>query len=173
MTQRPVHPRPGPFLRHLDRAEEYLGVALFVVLGMLLTAQVFMRFVLGLGYSWMEEIVRMLFIWVIFLGAVAAMRRGMHIRVEAGLLLFPRALRPAAAWLGDLLLFAFCITVMWYGIELVLSSADGGFRLQSTGISMFWPYLIVPISFGLQALRLVLWRFGWRPDAPADAAEGA
>ena len=56
-----------------------------------------MRFVLGLGYSWMEEIVRMLFIWVIFLGAVAAMRRGMHIRVEAGLLLFPRALRPAAA----------------------------------------------------------------------------
>ena len=159
----PPAPRPS-FLRHLDRAEEYFGVALLVVLGILLTAQVFMRFVLGLGYSWLEEVIRMLFIWVIFVGAVAAMRRNLHIRVEAGLLLFPKPLRPFAGWLGDLLLFAFCIAVTWHGIELVASSADGSFRLQSTRVSMFWPYLIVPISFGLQALRLALWRFGLRPE---------
>ena len=154
-------------LRHLDRAEEYLGVALLIVLGVLLSAQVFMRFVLGLGYSWMEEIDRMLFIWIIFLGAVAAMRRNLHIRVEAGLVLFPRPLRPFAAWLGDLLLFGFCLAVTWHGIELVASSADGTFKLQSTGISMFWPYLIVPVSFALQALRLALWRFDWRPEQAA------
>ncbi len=153
-----------PLLRWLDRSEEILGVALLVLLGVFLTAQVVMRFTLGLGYSWMEEIIRMLFIWVIFLGAVAAMRRHLHIRVEAGLLLFPRPLRPVAGWLGDLLLFGFCIAVTWHGIELVMSSADGSFRLQSTGVSMFWPYLIVPISFGLQALRLALWRFGVRPE---------
>ena len=29
---------------------------------------------------------------------------------------------------------------------------------------MFWPYLILPISFGMQAVRLVFWRFGRRPD---------
>ena len=45
------------------------------------------------------------------------------------------------------------------------STLDANFRLQSTGVSMFWPYLIVPISFGLQALRLALWRFGLREDA--------
>jgi TRAP-type C4-dicarboxylate transport system permease small subunit len=159
----PPVPRTS-LLRHLDRAEEYIGVALLVVLGVLLTAQVFMRFVLGLGYSWLEEVIRMLFIWVIFVGAVAAMRRNLHIRVEAGLLLFPKPLRPFAGWLGDLLLFGFCIAVTWHGIELVASSADGSFRLQSTRVSMFWPYLIVPISFGLQALRLALWRFGLRPE---------
>jgi TRAP-type C4-dicarboxylate transport system permease small subunit len=174
MTDGSARPlRQSVLLRHLDRAEEYVAVALFVVLGALLSAQVFMRFVLGLGYSWMEEICRMLFIWVIFIGAAAAMRRGMHIRVEAGLLLFPRSVRPFAAWLGDLLLFGFCLAVTWHGLELVMSSADGGFRLQSTGMSMFWPYLIVPISFALQALRLALWRFGWRPDTPMVTAERA
>ena len=137
-------------------------MALLVALGVMLAVQVAMRFFLGLGYSWMEEIIRMLFIWVIFIGAVAAMRRNLHIRVEAGLLLFPARLRPLAAWLGDLLLFGFCIAVTWHGLELVLSSADGTFRLQSTRLSMFFPYLILPISFGLQALRLVLWRFGVR-----------
>jgi C4-dicarboxylate transporter, DctQ subunit len=154
---------PSAFLRRIDNAEEYIAVALFVVLGVLLTAQVFMRFVLGLGYSWMEEIVRVLFIWVIFLGAAAAMRRGLHIRVEAGLLLFPGSLRSLAGWFGDLVLFGFCLAVTWHGLELVMSSAEGTFRLQSTGVSMFWPYLIVPISFGLQALRLALRRFGRRP----------
>ena len=84
-------------------------MALLVVLGVMLTAQVIMRFGFGLGYSWIEEITRMLFVWVIFLGAVAAMRRNLHIRVEAGLLLFPQPLRPLAGWLGDLALFAFCL----------------------------------------------------------------
>ena len=166
-----VPPPRASRLRHLDHAEEYVGVALLIALGVMLTAQVFMRFLLGLGYSWMEEIIRMLFIWVIFIGAVAAMRRNLHIRVEAGLLIFPRPLRPLAGWLGDLLLLAFCLAVTWHGIELVASSADGTFKLQSTGVSMFWPYLIVPISFGLQAVRLALWRFGLRPEQTIAATE--
>ena len=132
----------------------------------MLTAQVIMRFGFGLGYSWIEEISRMLFVWVIFLGAVAAMRRNLHIRVEAGLLLFPRRLRSAVAWIGDLALFAFCLAMTWTGIELAASTLTANFRLQSTGVSMFWPYTIIPISFGLQALRLALWRFGHREPAP-------
>jgi TRAP-type C4-dicarboxylate transport system permease small subunit len=153
------------FLYRLNHAEEYLGVALLVVLGVMLTAQVIMRFGFGLGYSWIEEITRMLFIWVIFLGAVAAMRRNLHIRVEAGLLLFPTRLRSFASWIGDLALFAFCLAMTWTGIELAASTLDANFRLQSTGVSMFWPYTIIPISFGLQALRLALWRFGLREPA--------
>jgi TRAP-type C4-dicarboxylate transport system permease small subunit len=168
MTAGASEREPGPpgqsLLHRLNRAEEYIGVVLLVTLGAVLTAQVVMRYTVGLGYSWMEEIARMLFVWVIFIGAVAAMRRNLHIRVEAGLLLFPRALRPFAGWLGDLLLFAFCLAVTWHGIELVLSTLHANFRLQSTDVSMFWPYLIVPISFGLQAVRLALWRFGLRTE---------
>jgi len=151
-----------PWLRVLDHAEEYIAVALLVALGVLLTVQVTLRYTIGLGYSWMEEIARMLFIWVIFIGAIAAMRRNLHIRVEAGLVLFPARIRPAVAWFGDVVLFAFCVAVAWHGAQLVVSTIDANFRLQSIGISMFWPYLIVPISFGLQALRLALWRFGLR-----------
>lgn len=149
-------------LHHLNRAEEYLGVALLAMLGVILTVQVVLRFGWGLGYSWMEEVARMLFIWVIFLGAVVAMRRNLHIRVEAGLYLFPSAIRRPVALLGDAILFAFCLAVAWHGAELVVSTLQFDFRLQSTNVSMFWPYLIMPISFALQALRLALWHAGWR-----------
>jgi TRAP-type C4-dicarboxylate transport system permease small subunit len=46
----------------------------------------------------------------------------------------------------------------WHGVELVLSTVEVDFRLRATGISMFWPYLIMPLSFGLQALRLIMRR---------------
>jgi TRAP-type C4-dicarboxylate transport system permease small subunit len=157
--------RPRGSLQWLDRTEEFVAVGMLAALGVLLGAQVLLRFVFGLGYGWMEEISRMLFIWVIFLGAVVAMRTNLHIRVEAGLMLFPARWRPALAWVGDLLLFAFCIAMAWYGAELVASTLEMEFRLTSTGLSMFWPYLIIPISFGLQALRLALWRFGLRGAA--------
>ena len=153
-------PSPRSFAGLLNHAEEYLGVALLVALGIVLTAQVFMRFILGLGYGWMEEVARMLFVWVIFIGAVAAMQRNLHIRVGAGIMLFPSRLRPVVAWIGDLALFAFCLAVAWHGVELAVSTLDTDFRLQSTGLSMFWPYTILPVSFGLQALRLAMRGFG-------------
>jgi C4-dicarboxylate transporter DctQ subunit len=156
------HARGARALRLLNRSEEFIAVGMLAALGVLLAAQVLLRFAFGLGYAWMEEIARMLFIWVIFLGAVVAMRENLHIRVEAGLHLFPKALRPAIGWLGDIVLFAFCIAVAWHGSELVASTLEMDFRLTSTRLSMFWPYLIIPLSFGLQALRLALWRFGYR-----------
>lgn len=144
---------------HLDRLDEYLAVLIAVALAVLLTAQVVLRFGFSLGFSWLEEIARVLFVWLIFLGAVVAMRDHAHIRVTVGLLLFPERLRPWVALLGDLVLLAFCIAGAWYGAVLVASTVAQEFRLQSTGISMFWPYIIMPASFALQAVRLVLWRW--------------
>ena len=151
-------------LRLLNRFEEVLGITLLVALGALLSVQVLLRFVFDLGFGWMEEIARMLFVWVIFLGAVAGMQRYGHIRVTAGLALFPRFLRRAVALLGDLVLFVFCLATAWYGLLLTVSTLEFRFTLQSTGLSMFWPYIIMPVSFVLQALRLVMWHLGWVPE---------
>lgn len=151
-------------LKHLDRTEEYLAVVLTALLGLLLTAQIVLRFVFETGFVWTEEIARVMFIWVIFLGAVVGMRRHLHFRVTAGLKLFPPRFRPAAELLGDGLLLLFCLALTWHGVQLVASTLAVDFRLRATGISMFWPYLIMPLSFGLQALRLIMRRAGWEGD---------
>lgn len=134
-------------------------MACLTALGMLLFAQVVMRFVFSLGYGWIEEISRVLFIWAIFLGAIVGIQRHLHIRVTAGLLLFPKPLRRGAGRAGDLLLLLFCIAAAWHGAQLVASTLYFEFRLKYTGLSMAWPYLIMPVSFALQAVRLVA---GWR-----------
>lgn len=146
---------------HLDRLEEYLACLLLAALGALLTAQIILRFGFAIGFGWMEELARIGFVWVIYLGAIVGMRRYLHIRVTAGLLLFPARSRRLVAAVGDLCLFLFCAAFAWHGIELVWSTVLVSFRLSATGLSMFWPYLVIPVSFALQAVRLaVLYRRG-------------
>jgi TRAP-type C4-dicarboxylate transport system permease small subunit len=140
--------------RIIDNIEEYVAIGLLCLMSAMVFVQVALRFLLGLGFSWLDEISRILFIWVVYLGAVVAMHRGLHIRVEAGLSVLPARWRRSAAILGDLVLFIFCMLMAWHGIELVLSTTELSFRLPATNMSMFYPYLIMPISFLLQSVRL-------------------
>ncbi|MCP5367969.1 MAG: TRAP transporter small permease [Hyphomicrobiales bacterium] len=152
-------------LSHLNRIEEYLACLLLVLLGLLLSTQIVLRYGFGIGYGWMEELARIGFVWVIFLGAVVGMRRHLHIRVNLVLTLVPPGLQRGLEMAGDMVLLLFCIAIAWHGAELVYSTVVVEFRLSATGMSMFYPYLIVPVSFALQALRIVLRYVQGRPEA--------
>ena len=76
-------------LKLINRAEEFIAIGLSVIMGTLVFMGVVLRFIFGLGYGWMEELARVCFIWVVFLGAVVGMQHGLHIRVTVGLGLFP------------------------------------------------------------------------------------
>jgi TRAP-type C4-dicarboxylate transport system permease small subunit len=151
--------------KHLDRLEEYVAVGLLGIMTLLVFAQVVLRFLFGLGFGWIDELARIAFIWVVYLGAVVGMRRGLHLRVSIGLRALPPRGRLVAELLGELVLLLFCGAMTWHGVELVWSTLQFSFLLPSTKISMFWPYLIMPASFALQALRVVLRRL--RGDAEA------
>lgn len=142
-------------LRFLNRLEERLAVVLLAVMTVLVFAQVVLRFGFGLGYGWIDELSRLAFIWVVFLGAIVGVQRHLHLRVTLFVKLLPARLQALAALIGDLVFLAFCAAMTWHGVELVLSTLDFPFTLPSTGLSMFWPYLIIPVSFGLQAVRLI------------------
>jgi TRAP-type C4-dicarboxylate transport system permease small subunit len=151
-------------LRHLDRAEEYAACALFFVLYVILTLTIVLRFGFSIGYSWMEEISRVTFVWVVMLGAVAAMRRHVHIRLSFGLDFLPMRAKMVFEYFGEFLLLVFCLTTAWYGLLLILSIMQVAYVLPSSGLSMFWAYLCVPVSFFLQGLRVIMRNLGWTTD---------
>ena len=153
----PIEPSPDrapSFADHLNQLEERLAVLLLVAMTALVGAQVVARFVFSAGFSWMDELARVAFVWVVFLGAVVAMRRCLHIRVHAGIRSLPARWRPWVEAAGDMATLVFCCAMAWHGLELVLSTLRFSFDLPATRLSMFWVYLIMPLSFGLQVLRL-------------------
>ncbi len=88
--------------------------------------------------------------------------------LRPGCCLFPKPLRPLAGWFGDLAALRVLLgrRVVWARARHVGAPTGPSSRAAVDRCVHVLADLILPISFGLQALRLVLWRFGWRADQP-------
>ena len=154
-------------LRHLaGHMEEYVAGTFMALLLLALSAQVASRYLLGSSIGWTEEVARYLFIWLVFLGASAAIRRRIHVAVDLfGLRTARDAARIGLALAVHLCSIFFFLNMAWWGALGVARMWDvPSATLQiSTGLL----YLIFPLAGGLMTLRtLVLMRGIIRGDTP-------
>ena len=98
-------------------------------------------------------------LWVGFLGALVATLSGSHLALST-LDLVPRGLpRRAAMFFNQTVSAAVCALLAWASARLV-ASEWAGFGTVALGIRVAWSELVMPIGFGLMALR-----FAWRAGA--------
>jgi len=119
---------------------------------------VFSRYVLHATFQWYDEVARLCFVWMVFLGAATAVRRGAHFRLH---LLIDR-FGPGARRVTDLVVG---FLVVGFGAVLVA----GGIALwpvarrqvsDSLELSMVWFYGALPVGGVLIILFSLpqLWR---------------
>jgi TRAP-type C4-dicarboxylate transport system permease small subunit len=123
---------------------ETIVVILVAVMVATMFLQVFCRFVLGDPLSWSEELARYLFVWVSFLGAAVAYRRGSHIVVETILVLMPRRVQIVLGWVADAFVVVALLALLVHGIDIV--EATGNVEATMLQIPMSWVYASVPVS---------------------------
>lgn len=147
--------RRGPALfRWLTLAMEHVIATLLVALVVSVSANVVGRSVFNRSIPWADELARMLFIWLIFIGAAAAFSRYEHIAVD----ILVRRLQPRAAHMlylfQHLLITALMVVIMWGGF-LVMSRASS--RTPILGV----PWNLVNVSLVMCATfiaAVALWR---------------
>ncbi len=137
--------------------DEYFEISVSVVLMLVMTAvifvQVIMRYIFSNSLSWSEELARYIFIWIIYLSISFGAKRLSHIKIESALLLFPKKLRPYIVCLGDLIVFAFCIHVVYTGWgNMILQNRS---KSAALGIPMSMIYAAPVVGFFLTAIREV------------------
>ena len=81
--------------RALGRLDDYLAVAMLVILILITVAGVFMRYVVGEPFKWTEEVSKALVVWFTFLGASTLMRGDEHISIDVLVRRLPPGLRYA------------------------------------------------------------------------------
>jgi TRAP-type C4-dicarboxylate transport system permease small subunit len=123
---------------------------------------VFSRYVMQATFRWYDEVARLCFVWIIFLGAAVAVRRRLHFRMH---LLVDR-LGPAARRQAGRLV---TLTVIAFGAILVA----GGIRMapiahrqvsDALEISQLWFFGALPVGGALMILfALSQLRDGDRP----------
>ena len=99
---------------HLERIVEWLMALALTVMFVLVFGNVVLRYVFSSGIAWAEEIARLMFVWLIFLGAILALRRHAHLGVELVQARLPRKLRRLCAVISHLLML-YALWLFLYG----------------------------------------------------------
>jgi len=141
-------------LSHLDRTLAFTmrGLCIFCLFSLLLllAANVFFRFVTILSMGWFDEIVELLFAWLVFVGAAALWRESSHFRVEWIYAKFEN--RPAGYLIGllvELLSLFFMIVLTWEGLRITILANDWTPILKFPKRCM---YVDIPIAGGLMII---------------------
>ena len=157
----------------LARAGSNVVEGLLLLMMVVLCADVFLgvfsRYVIGRTFTWYDEIARLLFVWIVFLGAAVGVRRTAHFRLHLLVDRFPPGVRRAADVFGVLVLIGFGLVLIQQGWKLV---ELGQFqRTPVMGLSKQYVYLSVPAGGALIILYSLpqLWRALRGGPGPAAA----
>lgn len=141
--------------RLLHLLEDTLLVSSFAVMLLLGSMQILLRNLdLGLGFVWIEPLLRSLVLWLALLGAMVASRDNRHIRIDL-LSRYLEGRTARRAWILVNLVSA-CVT----GFMAVAGMALVGFEYEdqttlSSGLPVWVVQLIIPFSFTVISLRFL------------------
>lgn len=159
--------------RVLARSTEVAATIILIIVTLLNLTQVVGRYGFSFGFSWTEEAMRYLMIWLMMLGSVACIFRAEHMAVQT----IENRVRPEHARYVRSGLYSiaaiFCLFVLVYGWPLALRNAAQ--VAPASGIPMIYPYLALPVGAFLMLVQIALsWFSGFEPDTvDQDEGEGA
>jgi len=149
-------------LKTITKIEHYVvrfeGLILFVALFgliVMLALQVFFRFVLHAPLAFTEETARLLFSWLVFVGAARALYVSQHFMVDIVYNNVPAALQTLFGYVCDAACIVLAGVLVYAGVGLMSS----GQMLPVLGISAGYQSAALPVGMallGFHALAFVL-----------------
>ena len=106
--------------------------------------------------AWIEELCLFGLVWMIFLGLGLGLEGGRHIAMRMVLTRMPLTRQRAAKLVINLAGLAFSAYLAKIGVDITIFVANSGQRSPTLDISMLWLYVVMPVGFGLLALRYLL-----------------
>lgn len=133
------------FSRISNALVRLLCIAFFGLMVVDVVASVVMRYILVKPMVWGEQLAVYCMIWVAFLSASIALRRGAHMGLDLVVKAVPARIATWIIALAHLLIIVFLVLLIYWGF--VHAHAV---RFQRSpvlfNISMFWPYLALPVG---------------------------
>ena len=143
-------------LQALDRnAERWALLIFYTLLVTTMVVEVIRREILAYSSIWGEEIVRYSFIYLVWIGAAAAIKDRAHIRIDVIFHGLPHRWQSLLYMLGDLIMLALAIAVVFWSWHAVEVSMRFGSVSHGLRVSMAWFLLAVPLGFTRVAIRLL------------------
>lgn len=110
-----------------------------------------------------DEVPGLLLVWIAFLGAYLAYRKGGHIAFDMVLKKLPNSPRNIIRFLSDGMILIFLIMLFHQSVRMI--SVDGATEIETADISQGWFMGIIPLAAVLLILALLIDNIErWRPE---------
>lgn len=155
MSDRHLPPALARLLRLVTWIENGLLILLLALMVSLAGAQIVFRNLLDVSILGVDQLLRLLVLWVAMLGAVAASREAKHIGVDVISRWLPPRTRAGVRVLTDLFTITVCVLLTWHAVRFVESERDSH-EMAFGALPVWMAQIILPVAFGLIALRYLL-----------------
>lgn len=151
----------------LYKSEEWLLALLLAGMILLAVSQIVLRNFFDSGIVWAEPTLRLLVLWVGMLGAMLATHDNKHIRINVIARYLSEHKRHLAARLTTLVSALVCALLAYHSGRFVYFEWQDGTEAFN-GMPSWLAELILPIGFGVMALRFALHTLLGEPHHEGD-----
>ncbi len=137
-----------------------LGCAILMAMMFIIVADVALRNLaipgLPRGLAWSNEISELMLYLITMCVAPWLLRQGQHIRVDIVLQAMPPKLAWSFEWVGDVIGFACCAVIAWFGTQAAWSSyASGAVNIKTLVTPEWWALAPLPLVFVLLGIEMI------------------
>jgi C4-dicarboxylate transporter DctQ subunit len=144
------------WLSNLDRnLERWALLVFYSMLVITMAVEVVRREVFSYSSVWGEEIVRYSFIYLVWIGAAAAVRERAHIRIDVIFEFVSPRVKALLYLFGDLVMLVVAGFALYWSWESVAVSWKYGSVSHGLRLPLTWFLSAVPIGFALLLYRLL------------------
>jgi TRAP-type transport system small permease protein len=108
------------------------------------------------GLAWSNEISELMLYLITMCVAPWLLRQGQHIRVDILLQAVPPRIAWYMEWMGDLIGFACCLVIAWFGAQAAWSSyVSGAVNIKTLVTPEWWALAPLPFVFVLLGIEMI------------------
>lgn len=142
--------------KYMTRFEEF---ALVIILT-LMTIDVFVnasgRNLFSFVYAWSEEVARYLTVWAIFIGASLAVRKNIHVGIDAFVHFLPQTIQKYTSLLSQFISIIFCIVAGIFSVKLCMQIVSTGQVSAAMEMPMVFAYGAMPVGYLMMTIRYIM-----------------
>ena len=141
-------------VKALDGFGYFLLVVATLVMVISILLQVFFRYAMNSPLYWSEEVARYAFVWLVFIGAAIASKRGAHIGVDYIVMHLPELPKNILAIFVNLLILFFISCVIYMSAGVIKSNMTQ--LSPAMRIPMGYIYLAIPTGLGISSVYIAI-----------------
>jgi TRAP-type C4-dicarboxylate transport system permease small subunit len=134
----------GLLITCMEKIVDWISIVFFSVIALVALAQIIARYCFNSPLFWSEELIRLMYVWICYLGWVLATRNKTHIRITTFIDRLPRGGKKFMAIFNSAMVILFSLFMIWYGIAMIKVGLKG--RAVTLPVSFALVYAIVPAA---------------------------